>query len=68
MENTAEEINAVVQEMIDRLRGGRIYTSEEEALQARYRHILLSAVEKTHMTWGDARVGSVFFAGKSLVS
>ncbi|MBR1695880.1 MAG: hypothetical protein IJ709_10860 [Selenomonas sp.] len=59
--------NEIVSKSPDIQQVPQFYTFEEEALQARYRHILLSAVEKIHMTWVDARVGSVF-AGKSLVS
>ena len=59
-ENTPEEIEDVIMEMEDRLEGRRIYTEEEEALQARYRDILMDAVERSNFHYTDARCGTDF--------
>ena len=59
-QNTPEEIEDVIMEMEDRLEGRRIYTEEEEVLQACYRDILMDAVERSNFHYTDARCGTEF--------
>ena len=59
-ENTPEEIEDVIMEMENRLEGRRIYTEEEEAMQANYRDILMDAVERSNFHYTDARCGTEF--------
>jgi len=58
VDNTAEQINDVVQEMLDYLDGKLKYTKEDERLQQRY-NIL---AEKNNSCYGLARLGRAFLS------
>ncbi|MBM3535023.1 MAG: TIGR04372 family glycosyltransferase [Alphaproteobacteria bacterium] len=56
IENSAEEIEALVVEMLDRLEGRLAYTDEDERLQAQFR-----AETAPHSAWGtNSRIGRDF--------
>ena len=64
VENTAEEIMAVVKEMHDRQNGSIVYTAEEENLQEKYRSVVDSFPLKTNIL-SQWRLGTDFLRNNS---
>ena len=60
IQNTAKDILGLTTEMIGRIEGKYIYTTEEEALQSKYHDILMSFVINNGFSYIRGRIGSKF--------